>query len=97
MDKIFYEWITNNRINIEDKSIKIDEIVRGKEEYIEEATRVDFINDKKLSRVVVFKTGRIYIQILDINTEETDFFYDDYINENEKFDTFIWEAINKMI
>ncbi|MGB8454136.1 MAG: hypothetical protein WCD89_17630 [Anaerocolumna sp.] len=97
MDKVFYDWIIKNRIIIEDKSIKIDEIVRGKGEYVEEATRVDFINDKKLSRVVVFQTGRIYIQILDINTEATDFFYDDYMNENENFDTFIWEAINKMI
>lgn len=97
MDKIFYDWINKNRIIIEDKSIIIDEIVRGKGEYVEEATRVDFINDKKLSRIVVFQSGRIYIQILDMNTEATDFFYDDYMKNNENFDTFIWEAINKMI
>ena len=97
MEKLFLDWIEKNRNNIERMGIQIDELVSGTNEYSQASTRADFLSDDKLSRITVFESGRIYIQILNLETSMTEYIFDDIIDSENTFDDFIDQVIAKLI
>lgn len=96
MEKILLNWINNNKKRIEGMGIKVDEIVNGKNEYAVPSTRIDFLSKNKISRITAFESRKIYIQVLDMETSDTDFIFDDYVDEGTNIEPLLWEAIDKM-
>lgn len=79
------------------EGIEIDEVKSGEIGYRETAAMVDLNNEKSLCRITAFHSGRLYIQILDIITEDTIFFYDDYYTDYDTWESFILDNIKKML
>lgn len=96
MENEYFKWIEFNKGEIEKLGIEIDEVVSGEGEYSQSSTRVDFISSSKMSRITVFRSGRVYVQILEIETAETHYIFDDYLESKDNLSLFLWDAIKKM-
>ena len=83
------DFIYANRDRLLEQNIFIDEIKSSELEFTEEAEQVDLINETAFARITLFKSNRLYIQILDIESDEV---LDKEVNINE----FIMDAIYKM-
>lgn len=97
MKTYFLKWIEKNSKKISDKGIKWDEIKTNEIEYSQPSTRVDLLSNNTITRIVAFDSGRVYIEVLNINTTETEYIFDDYINSENDFEILLWDTINKMI
>ena len=90
------DLIYANRDRLLEQNIFIDEIKSSKLEFTEEAEQVDLINETALARITLFKSNRLYIQILDIESEKTIFFFDNVLDKEVNINEFIMDAIYKM-
>ena len=88
--------IENNRNILLELGITIDEIKNSDLGFVENAEQVDLFSSKTFARITLFESCRLYIQILDIETEKTVFFWDDILEEKENLEDFIMQAIKKM-
>lgn len=88
--------IDNNRKIISELKIKIDEINSSELVFVENAEQVDLFSVSAFARISLFESHRLYIQILNMETEETIYFFDDYLENNEKIEEFIMQAIRMM-
>ena len=88
--------IKNNRNILLELGITIDEIKNSDLGFVENAEQVDLFRSKTFARITLFQSYRLYIQILDIETEKTVFFWDDILEEKENLEDFIIQAIKKM-
>lgn len=89
--------IKNNKKEILDHKITIDKIGSSKLDFIERAEQVDLFNETAFARITLFESGRLYIQILNIETEETVYFFDDMLDKDIDLEDFIIQAIKKML
>jgi len=90
------DFIYANRDRLLEQNIFIDEIKSSELEFTEEAEQVDLINETAFARITLFKSNRLYIQILDIESEETIYFFDDVLDKEVNINEFIMDAIYKM-
>ena len=90
------DFIYANRDRLLEQNIFIDEIKSSELEFTEEAEQVDLINETAVARITLFKSNRLYIQILDIESEETIYSFDDVLDKEVNINEFIMEAIYKM-
>lgn len=97
MDKFLLKWIEINKEDFKARGITIDELVQNDVNLLTNSTKVDLINTKKIARIIAFCSNRVYIEILDIKTTNTDFIYDDYIEFTENLESFFADTINKML
>ena len=82
------DFIYANRDRLLEQNIFIDEI--------KSSEQVDLINETAFARITLFKSNRLYIQILDIESEETIYSFDDVLDKEVNINEFIMEAIYKM-
>lgn len=76
--------------------ITIDEIKNSGLNFVENAEQVDLFSDRAFTRITLFESYRLYIQILNIETEETIYFFDDVLENDKDLETFIMQAIKRM-
>lgn len=89
-------FIDNNRKILSELKITIDEIKNSELDFVENAEQVDLFSVSAFTRITLFESHRLYIQILNLETEETIYFFDDYLEDDEKMDDFIMQAIRMM-
>lgn len=77
-------------------NISIDEIKSSGLEFQEEAEQVDLFSKISFARITLFKSNRLYIQVLNIDNEDTIYFFDDVLDNDVNVDEFIMRAIYKM-
>ena len=65
-------------------------------DFVEKAEQVDLFNANAFTRITLFESGRLYIQILNIETEKTLYFFDDTLTDDTDLEKFIIQAIKKM-
>ena len=88
--------IDSNKDRLLEMKIVVDEIKSSELQFKEEAEQVDLFSETAFTRITLFKSNRLYIQILNIETEETIYFFDDILDNGINLDEFIMEAIYKM-
>ena len=76
--------------------IKIDEIKNSKLGFVEKAEQIDLFSDKAFTRITLFESYRLYIQTLNIETEETIYFFDDILENDENLEKYIIQAFKRM-
>ena len=88
--------IENNRKEILEYEIMIEESDSSVLDFVEKAEQVDLFNANAFTRITLFESGRLYIQILNIETEKTLYFFDDTLTDDTDLEKFIIQAIKKM-
>ena len=92
-----YDLIKSKEEYLNQKGITIDSLEKGDLGHIEISSLTDLINHKYLCRIECHKCHRLYIQILDIETEKNKFFVDEYYFNMEMFEEYIMNIIDLMI
>ena len=96
MGVTLHNIIENNRKEILEYEIMIEESDSSVLDFVEKAEQVDLFNANAFTRITLFESGRLYIQILNIETEETLYFFDDTLTDDTDLEKFIIKAIKKM-
>ena len=96
MGVTLHNIIENNRKEILEYEIMIEESDSSVLDFVEKAEQVDLFNANAFTRITLFESGRLYIQILNIETEETLYFFDDTLTDDTDLEKFIIQAIKKM-
>ena len=97
MSNILNNFIEKYQSFFDSNNILVDEFKNEGLDFDEEAEQVDLISENELARIRVFELGRIYIQLLTLDTEETIVFFDDELDRKEDFEEFLLQNIKKMI
>lgn len=95
MGVTLHNIIENNRKEILEYEIMIEESDSSVLDFVEKAEQVDLFNANAFTRITLFESGRLYIQILNIETEETLYFFDDTLTDDTDLEKFIIQAIKK--
>lgn len=90
------DLITANRKKLHELKISIDEIKSSELDFKEEAEQIDLFSEKAFMRITWFKSNRLYMQILNIESEETIYFFDEVLDNETNIGGFIMKAICKM-
>ena len=90
------DLITANREKLLELKLFIDEIKSSELDFTEEAEQVDLFNETAVTRITWFESNRLYIHILNIESEETIYFFDEVLDDAVNIGEFIMEAIYKM-
>ena len=90
------DLISVNSNKLRELKISIDEIKISELEFKEEAEQVDLFSETAFARITLFESNRLYMQILDIESEETIYFFDDFFDDEVNINEFIMEAIYRM-
>lgn len=77
-------------------NISVDEIKNTELNFKDSAEHVDLIGEKAFTRITLFENNRLYIQVLNINTEETIYIFYDVFEKDLNLEEFIFKAIRKM-
>lgn len=96
MGVTLHNIIENIRKEILEYEIMIEESDSSALDFVEKAEQVDLFNAKTFTRITLFESGRLYIQILDIETEKTLYFFDDILTDDTDLEHFIIQAIKRM-
>lgn len=96
MGVTLHNIIENNRKEILEYEIMIEESDSSVLDFVEKAEQVDLFNANVFTRITLFESGRLYIQILNIETEKTLYFFDDTLTDDTDLEKFIIQAIKKM-
>lgn len=96
MGVTLHNIIENNRKEILEYEIMIEESDSSVLDFVEKAEQVDLFNANAFTRITLFESGRLYIQILSIETEKTLYFFDDTLTDDTDLEKFIIQAIKKM-
>lgn len=96
MGVTLHNIIENNRKKILEYEIMIEESDSSALDFVEKAEQVDLFNANAFTRITLFESGRLYIQILNIETEKTLYFFDDILTDDTDLEKFIIQAIKKM-
>ena len=88
--------IEGNRKMLSKLKITIDEIKNSGLDFVENAEQVDLFSVIAFTRITLFESYRLYIQILNIETEETIYFFDDVLENEKELEGFIMQAIKRM-
>lgn len=96
MGVTLHNIIENNRKEILEYEIMIEESDSSVLDFVEKAEQVDLFNANAFTRITLFESGRLYIQILNIETEKTLYFFDDTLTDDTDLEKFIIQAIKKM-
>lgn len=97
MEEYFLHWLDENVDKLKSEGIVIDELVKNDENYSDLCTRVDLLSKRKISRIVVFHSGRTYMEILDMETTNTEFIFDDFFKSFDEIEKFLSKNILKMV
>ena len=90
------DLITANRKKLLELKISMDEIKSLELDFKEEAEQVDLFSEKAFMRITWFKFNRLYMQILNIESEETIYFFDEVLDNETNIGEFIMNVIYKM-
>ena len=88
--------IKNNEKMLSELKITIDEIKSSELDFTEKAEQVDLFSNRAFTRITLFESYRLYIQILNIETEETIYFFDDVLKNYKDLEKYIINAIKMM-
>jgi hypothetical protein len=97
MEEYFLYWLDENVDKLKSEGIVIDELVKNDGNYSDLCTRVDLLSKRKISRIVVFHSGRTYMEILDIETTNTEFIFDNFLKSNNEIEKFLTQNIFKIV
>lgn len=89
-------FIHINENKLQECEISIDEIKSSELGFQDEAEQVDLVGKAAIARITLFRSNRLYIQILNIESEETIYFFDDVLGDDVNINEFIMAAICKM-
>ncbi len=90
------DLIAANRKKLLELKISMDEIKSSELDFKEEAEQVDLFSEKAFMRITWFKSNRLYMQILNIESEETIYSFDGVLDNETNIGEFIMNAIYKM-
>ncbi|MDO4477332.1 MAG: hypothetical protein Q4B93_05205 [Clostridia bacterium] len=97
MKKIFLsEIIENVKELVLKNDIKVESIKNKELNFKGKAEQVDLFSQKCIMRITIFENGRMYIHVINIHTEETLYFFDDYVNDEFSAKNLIINAIETM-
>ena len=96
MIKAIIDIITKNKDKFDKDGIIIEEIKQGNLGHCEISCLIDLVNMKYICRIEAFNNQRLYMHIIDINTQSTIYFFDDYIIDITHLPFFILNNIEKM-
>ncbi len=96
MSSKLIDLVNTNRQKLSELQISIDEIQSAELEFKEEAEQVDLYSETAMARITLFKSNRLYVQVLNIENEETLYFFDGYLDNNVDMGDFIMGAILTM-
>ena len=96
MSITLHNIIENNRKEILEHKIMIEESDSLALDFVEKAEQVDLFKANAFTRITLFESGRLYIQILNIEMEKTLYFFDDILTDDIDLEKFIIQAIRKM-
>lgn len=88
--------VENNKKEILEHKISIDKMDSSKLDFAENAEQVDLFNTTAFTRITLFESGRLYIQTLNMETEETLYFFDDILDKDTDLENFVIQAITRM-
>lgn len=97
MDNKLEIIIKKNSKLLSEMNISVDEIKNTELNFKDSAEQVDLIGEKAFTRITLFENNRLYIQVLNINTEETIYIFDDVFEKDLNLEEFIFKAIRKML
>lgn len=82
MDNKLEIIIKKNSKLLSEMNISVDEIKNTELNFKDSAEQVDLIGEKAFTRITLFENNRLYIQVLNINTEETIYIFDDVFEKD---------------
>lgn len=97
MHNKLFTLINENKNRLLELNISIDEMKSSELEFKERAEQVDLFNESSFARITLFESNRLYIHILNIENEETIYFFDEVLDKDVNVDEFIMKSIYKMI
>ena len=97
MDLKFKKWVENNKNSLLKQNIVVEEVVNAGRKSNNPSTRADFISDRYLGRVTVWKSGSIDLEILDIEKISSVFFDSTEVDSNTDFNVFLKDFFAKLI
>lgn len=89
--------IEKNSKLLSEMNISVDEIMNTELYFKDSAEQVDLIGEKAFTRITLFENNRLYIQILNIDTEETIYFFDYIFEKTLNLEEFIIKSIKRML
>ena len=91
----FYDWIITNADSFKEKKLQY-EVTESPRDIAKQSLRVDFDNEKYLSRITVWGTGECKLEVIEIETEET--ILDRYfrVESNDDLDRCFLEIFEKI-
>ena len=96
MIKTVIDIITKNKDNFGKDGIIIEEMKQGDWGHSESSCLIDLVNVRCICRIEAFNSQKLYMQILDINTQNTIYFFDEFITDTTQLPYFILQNIDKM-
>ena len=88
--------IQTNKDRLHELKISAEEVKSSELNFKDEAEQVDLFSETAMARITLFKSNRLYIQILNIESGESIYFFDDFMDDGINIGEFIMEAIFKM-
>ncbi len=85
-----------NKDRLLELNIFVDTIESSELDFRDEAEQVDLFNETSFARITLFESNRLYIQILNMENENTMYFFDDILDSEVDINEFIMQAIYKM-
>ena len=90
------DFINENKDRLLELKVSVDEIKSSELSFKERAEQVDLFSETAFMRIRLFNSNRLYMQILNYESEKTIYFFDDVLDDDVNLDEFILEAIYKM-
>lgn len=97
MNLKFKKWLDNNRVFLYKKNIKVENVVTAGEQSNDPSTRADFLSNKYLGCVTVWRSGSVDLEILDIEKISTVFFDSKKVDVDINFDMFLEKFFYKLL
>lgn len=97
MNNKLRNFLERNNLFFKSNNITIDEFKNEELDFVDKAEQADLFSESEFARITIFESGRIYIQILNMQTEETVFFFDDLLDSKVSLEEFLLQNIKKMI
>lgn len=88
--------IKDNEEMLSKLKITTDEIKNSGLDFVEYAEQVDLFKVNNILRITLFESNRLYLHILNIETEETIYFFDDYLGSDINLNDYIMQVVKIM-
>ncbi len=83
MNMILEKWLTTNKDLLNEYGVIIDNFKSGDIGFVDKATSFDLQFKNHIARITLSHSGKLYAHIIEINSNETIFLYDNEVKFNE--------------